>query len=41
MKGDIWTVSGEELLRDHTVIDAVRITIDADPKSLPTPEIDS
>ena len=40
-KGDIWTVSGEELLRDHTVIDAVRITIDADPKSLPTPEIDS
>ena len=40
-KGDIWTVSGEELLRDHTVIDAVRITIDADPKSLPTTEIDS
>lgn len=40
-KGDTWTVSGEELLRGHTVIDAVRITIDADPKSLPTPEIDS
>ncbi|UVI34984.1 hypothetical protein [Brevibacterium spongiae] len=40
-KGDGWTVSGEELLNDHAVIDAVRITIDADPKSLPTPEIDS
>lgn len=40
-KGDGWTVSGEELLHDHAVIDAVRITIDADPKSLPTPEIDS
>ena len=40
-KGDGWEVSGEELLRDHTAIDAVRITIDADPASLPTPEIDS
>lgn len=40
-KGDGWTVSGEDLLHDHTVIDAVRITIDVDPKSLPTPEIDS
>lgn len=40
-KGDGWAVSGEELLRDHTAIDAVRITIDADPTSLPTPDIDS
>lgn len=40
-KGNTWTVPGEELLRDHTVIDAVRITIDADPKGVPAPDIDS
>lgn len=40
-KGESWAVSGEELLRDHTVIDAVRITIDADPTAVPTPDIDS
>lgn len=41
-KGDYsWTVPGEELLRDHAVIDAVRITIDTDPKGVPAPDIDS
>lgn len=40
-KEDSWTVPGDELLRDHTVIDAVRITIDADPKGVQAPDIDS
>ncbi|WP_166823341.1 hypothetical protein [Brevibacterium limosum] len=40
-KGDTWTVAGEDLLHDYAVIDAVRITIDADPKSVPAPDIDS
>ena len=40
-RGDGWAVSSEELLRDSAVIDAVRITIDADPKGMPAPGIDS
>ena len=40
-RGDGWAVSSEELLRDSAVIDAVRITIDADPKGMPAPDIDS
>ncbi|MCS4593601.1 hypothetical protein KTJ89_11485 [Brevibacterium sediminis] len=39
--GDSWTVPAEDLLHDRAVIDAVRITIDADPKGVPAPDIDS
>ncbi|WP_152348116.1 hypothetical protein [Brevibacterium sp. CFH 10365] len=39
--GDTRTVAAEDLLHDYAVIDAVRITIDADAKSVPAPDIDS
>jgi hypothetical protein len=39
--GERWTVDGEDLLRDGQSIDAVRITLDADPEELADPVIDS
>lgn len=38
--GERWTVDGEDLLRDGQSIDAVRITLDADPRELADPVID-